>query len=246
MAVLFIADLHLDPARPALTRLLLEFFAGDARRGDSLYILGDLFEAWVGDDDDAPLAAAVTAALRRLVAGGVPVQVQHGNRDFLIGEGFAAATGCSLLPEHVVIHLDGVPTLLMHGDLLCTGDTEYLAFRARVTRPEWKAAMLGRSLAERRAIAANLRAESQAATTAKDYAAMDAAPDAVLAALREHGARRLIHGHTHRPGIHPLPEIAPDAERIVLGDWRDDRGSVLVCDADGCRLRDVVSGGRIV
>ena len=234
MTTLFIADLHLDPARPAIIGRFLEFLEREARGAEALYILGDLFEAWIGDDDDDPRVATVLAALRQLTQSGVPVFVQHGNRDFLMGAGFEAASGCRLLPEQTVIRLHGEPVLLMHGDTLCTADTAYLAFRAQMRNPAVQQGLLAKPLAERRTMAAHLRTESQAATGAKTEAIMDVTPEEVVRVMSEHGVRRLIHGHTHRPGFYDVPQLGPDARRIVLGDWYE-QGSVLVCEPSGCR-----------
>lgn len=238
MTTLFISDLHLDPERPEITRLFLDFLAGEARRAEALYILGDLFEAWIGDDDDDPHHARVTAGLRALAEAGVPVRVMHGNRDFLLGADFAARSACRLLPEHELIELYGEPTLLLHGDTLCTDDTAYQQFRAQVRSPAWQQAFLAKPLAERRAFAAQARRESRLAQSRLDQAIMDVNPEAVKKVMREHGVRRLIHGHTHRPAVHEFELDGAPATRIVLGDWYE-QGSVLRCDADGCRLESL-------
>ena len=234
MATLFVSDLHLDPARPAITALFLDFLARQAGRADACYILGDLFEAWIGDDDDAELGRAVAGALRALADSGVPVHFLHGNRDFLIGERFAAA-GVRLLPESEAIDLYGEPVLLLHGDTLCTDDTDYQAFRAQVRDPAWQARLLELPLAQRRALAGQLRETSQQATQLKETAITDVNLEAVDGALRARGIRRMIHGHTHRPAIHEWMLDGQPARRAVLGDWYD-RGSVLRCDVTGWRL----------
>ncbi len=235
MATLFVSDLHLDPARPAITALFLDFLARQAGRADACYILGDLFEAWVGDDDDAELGRAVAGALRALADSGVPVHFLHGNRDFLIGERFAAAAGVRLLPESEAIDLYGEPVLLLHGDTLCTDDADYQAFRAQVRDPAWQARLLELPLAQRRALAGQLRETSQQATQLKETAITDVNLEAVDGALRARGIRRMIHGHTHRPAIHEWMLDGQPARRAVLGDWYD-RGSVLRCDVTGWRL----------
>lgn len=240
MSTLFIADLHLDPARPEIIATFERFLGREAASAEALYILGDLFEAWIGDDDDDPQVRAVLAALRRLTVQGVPVLVVHGNRDFLMGSVFEAATGCRLLPEASVIDLYGEPVLIMHGDTLCTADTAYLAFRTQMRNPAVQQGLLAKPLAERRAMAAHLRMESQAANQAKAEAIMDVTPEEVARVMSEHGVRRLIHGHTHRPGFYPVPALGADAERIVLGDWYE-QGSVLICDPHGCRLETLPS-----
>ncbi len=235
MATLFVSDLHLDPARPAITALFLDFLARQAGRADACYILGDLFEAWIGDDDDAELGRTVAGALRALADSGVPVHFLHGNRDFLIGERFAAAAGVRLLPESEAIDLYGEPVLLLHGDTLCTDDADYQAFRAQVRDPAWQARLLELPLAQRRALAGQLRETSQQATQLKETAITDVNLEAVDGALRARGIRRMIHGHTHRPAIHEWMLDGQPARRAVLGDWYD-RGSVLRCDVTGWRL----------
>ena len=240
MTTLFVSDLHLDPARPEITALFLRFLRSEAVDADALYILGDLFEAWVGDDVGGEPAQSVRAALRALVDAGVPVFFQRGNRDFLAGARFASDTGARLLPDPAVVNLYGEPTLLMHGDLLCTGDAAYQAFRAQVRAPQWRQQFLAQPLAAREAFAAKARAASK--EHQKDVGsggAMDAitdvAPDAVAQTLTRYGVRRLIHGHTHRPAIHALDAGGRLARRIVLGDWYE-QGSVLRVDPDGIEL----------
>lgn len=235
-ATAFISDLHLDPERPAITELFLDFLAGPVRSGDALYILGDLFEAWVGDDDDAPALQPVLEGLAACTNAGLPVFVMTGNRDFLLGEGFAARTGCRLLPDPSVVDLYGEPTLLMHGDALCTDDLEYQQFRHLVRDAGWQRQFLAKPLVERRRMAAGLRETSRQRTARKALEIMDVNQDAVLSALHEHRVRRLIHGHTHRPATHELTVDGTAATRIVLGDWYE-QGSVLWCDPTGCRLQ---------
>ena len=242
MATLFVSDLHLDPARPAITALFLDFLARQAGRADACYILGDLFEAWIGDDDDAELGRTVAGALRALADSGVPVHFLHGNRDFLIGERFAAAAGVRLLPESEAINLYGEPVLLLHGDTLCTDDADYQAFRAQVRDPAWQARLLELPLAQRRALAGQLRETSQQATQLKETAITDVNLEAVDGALRARGIRRMIHGHTHRPAIHEWMLDGQPARRAVLGDWYD-RGSVLRCDASGWCLEPLLLPG---
>ena len=237
--ILFISDLHLDARRPAITTLFLEFLAGlDPRHCASLYILGDLFEAWIGDDNDDPHDAAVIAALRATTLRGIPVWIMHGNRDFLLGERFGQVTGCTLLADPVRIELGGEATLLMHGDTLCTDDHEYQQFRDMVRNPDWQRQFLAKPLAERRAIAANLRETSRQRTGEKAAEIMDVNPQAVLDTLRAHGVRRLIHGHTHRPAVHALELDGRPAQRIVLGDWYT-QGSVLYAENGSLRLESL-------
>lgn len=238
MSTLFVSDLHLDPVRPRITELFLEFLGGDARGAEALYILGDLFEAWIGDDDPARHHRQVAAALARLAGRGVPVYFLVGNRDFLLGEGFARSAGMTLLSEPLRLDLYGVPTLLLHGDVLCTDDRDYQAFRTMVRDPAWQRDFLARPLAERRALALQARGESRARSADKPPEIMDVNPDAVNAAFRRHGVARIIHGHTHRPALHRLELDGVPCERIVLGDWYE-QGSLLRVDERGPRLQNL-------
>jgi len=239
MSTLFISDLHLSAERPAINALFLEFLRGRARSAEALYILGDLFEYWIGDDvAGQPEYRPLIAGLRELTAAGVPVYVMHGNRDFLLGAGFEQATGCTLIPDPSEISLYGEKTLLMHGDSLCTDDVAYLKFRAMVRNPDWVKMFLGKTIAERIAIVRDYREISKAATATKKPEIMDVNAGAVEAALRQHGVRHLIHGHTHRPAQHQLAQDGQNARRTVLGDWYD-QGSVLCCDAGGCTLESL-------
>ena len=239
MTTRFISDLHLSAERPDITALFKRFLEQEARYSDALYILGDLFDAWIGDDDLNPFHEEVIAALRKLTSQGVPVYFIAGNRDFLIGSRFAAATGITLLPESKVVDLYGVPTLIMHGDTLCTLDTSYLRFR-KIIRNRFLLTLLTRlPLSWRRAIAKGLRggSKSHQAHSENQLTIMDATSEGVEAALQAHGVTRLIHGHTHRPAIHHH-QVAGlgEAERIVLGDWYE-QGSILDVTADGFALR---------
>ena len=240
MASLFVSDLHLDASRPRITALFLDFLRGEAREAEALYILGDLFEAWVGDDADDALADTVRTGLRELVDAGVPVWAMRGNRDFLLGPRFADETGVRLLPDPCVVVLDGEPTLLMHGDLLCTDDAAYQAFRQQVREPAWVEAFLAQPLVARRAFAEQARAasgEHQSALQAQGTleSITDANQSAVAATMARFGVRRLIHGHTHRPALHALDLAGRRGQRIVLGDWYE-QGSVLRVDRDGVAL----------
>jgi UDP-2,3-diacylglucosamine hydrolase len=232
---LFISDLHLSGERPRIVELFLRFLREEATDAEALYILGDLFEVWLGDDAVFPDIKPVMETLANLNRGGVPVYVMAGNRDFLMGAGFEAISGCTLLQDPTVIDLYGTPTLLMHGDTLCTDDVEYQRFRAQVRDPRWQAAILAKSVEERIAYAKQMRAQSQAAMQGKSEEIMDVNAQAVEQTLREHNVTRLIHGHTHRPAIHQLEIDGRPATRVVLGDWYD-RSSVLRCDGEGCRL----------
>ncbi|MGD8619099.1 MAG: UDP-2,3-diacylglucosamine diphosphatase [Gammaproteobacteria bacterium] len=235
---LFVSDLHLDPERPAVTASFLGFLATRAREADAVYILGDLFEAWIGDDDETPLNLEVIQGIRACVAAGTPVFVMHGNRDFLLGDRFATLSRCILLPDPARIDLYGIPTLLMHGDLLCTDDTEYLAFRDRVRDSGWQSELLAKPLAVRREMAAEMRRNSREKTAGKPESIMDVNPTAVRDTMMQHAVLQLIHGHTHRPGVHTLQIAGQPARRYVLGDWYD-QGSMLECDRDGCRLQEL-------
>jgi len=235
---LFISDLHLDPERPAVTALFLEFLATRGRQADAVYILGDLFEAWIGDDDETPLNLEVINGIRACVDAGTPVFVMHGNRDFLLGERFAMLSRCTLLLDPACIDLHGIPTLLMHGDLLCTDDTEYLAFREMVRDSVWQSELLAQPLAVRREMAEEMRRNSREANAGKPESIMDVNPAAVLDAMTRHAVLQLIHGHTHRPGVHALHIAGQPARRYVLGDWYD-QGSMLECTRDGCRLQEL-------
>lgn len=237
MATLFISDLHLDPERPVITTLFCRFLDGEARAAEALYILGDLFESWVGDDDPSEAGARVAGHLRALADSGVPVRFIRGNRDFLLGEAYAQRTGMMILPDPAVVMLHGEPTLLLHGDLLCTDDSEYQQFRARTRDPRWQAQFLAQPLPARLAFAAQARAASQArhgelAAAGMAEAIGDATPATVQAWFNRFGIRRMIHGHTHRPAIH---DEGRGNSRIVLGDWYE-QGSVLRVDAAGARL----------
>ncbi|HEX7915969.1 UDP-2,3-diacylglucosamine diphosphatase [Rudaea sp.] len=231
MTTLFISDLHLDPQRPHIVDLYTELLAGEARRANALYILGDLFESWIGDDDDAALAARVAEATRALRDSGVPVWFMHGNRDFLLGADYAARAGMTVLADPSVIELGGERVLLMHGDTLCTDDVEYLKFRALVRDPRWQAQFLAKPLAERRAFAAQARGESRKHTSAAKPEIMDVNQEAVAAAMRAHGVHKLIHGHTHRPATHHFDLDGRLAERVVLGDWYEQDSVVRIDQA---------------
>jgi UDP-2,3-diacylglucosamine hydrolase len=240
MTTLFVSDLHLHASRPQISALFLEFLKDEAVHAEGLYILGDLFEAWLGDDADDSLAQAVRGALSHLRGAGVPVYVMRGNRDFLFGPRFADDSGAMLLPDPCVLPLYGQPTLLMHGDLLCTDDRDYLAFRAQVREPAWQADFLSHPLAERAQFAARARAASSGRQEGlKQSGALEAITDAnaeaVIATMARYGVRRMIHGHTHRPAIHSLMVGGLPAQRIVLGDWYE-QGSVLRASRDGFAL----------
>jgi UDP-2,3-diacylglucosamine hydrolase len=219
VTALFISDLHLTAGDSEATRRFVEFMDGPAREARELYILGDLFEAWIGDDDDDPRLVPIVAALRRLTDAGVACAIMHGNRDFLLGPRFCEATGTRLLGDYERIVLFGRPVLLTHGDLLCTDDTRYLQLRNELRSAEWQRAFLARPLAERRQIASDLRALSAAEIAAKDEYIMDVNRQAVERTMRAHDVTLLLHGHTHRPAVHRFELDGREAERIVLGAW---------------------------
>ena len=229
---LFIADLHLCQEEPAITAGFLHFLQREAPHCDALYILGDLFEAWIGDDDPNPLHQQIARALRALP---VPVYFIHGNRDFLIGQRFARASGMTLLPEEQVLTLYGHRLLIMHGDTLCTDDAGYLRFRAKVHNPWIQRLFLALPLWIRKRIAARMRADSKQANQHKSQTIMDVNQDAVAAAMLRQQVPLLIHGHTHRPAIHTLSLQGEMAQRAVLGAWHS-RGSMIQLDASGIQL----------
>ena len=235
MAVLFISDLHLDAGDLRSVRRFTDFIERDALSAERLYILGDLFEAWIGDDDDDARLAPIVTALARLTRSGVPCAVMHGNRDFLLGGGFCAATGCTLLGDYARVDMFGRPLLLTHGDLLCTDDTRYLTLRAQLRNPTWQRDFLAKSLAERRKIAADLRQMSATEIAAKSDDIMDVNQATVERTMREHGVALLLHGHTHRPAIHDFALDGRPAQRIVLGAWYE-TASIVRWTADGFRL----------
>lgn len=233
---LFASDLHLAPDRPEGVARFHRFIEGDAAAAGALYLLGDIFEAWVGDDDLAsPFNADIVAALRRLSDHGVRVCFLPGNRDFLVGSAFARAAGLTLLDDPTRIDLFGVPTLLTHGDALCTDDIAYQAFRRQCRDPAWQRAALARPLAERHALARAMRAQSERIKADNTPEIMDVNADAVARALRDHDVRRMIHGHTHRPARHTPVVDGQTRERWVLPSWYEG-GGYLRCDEGGCEL----------
>jgi UDP-2,3-diacylglucosamine hydrolase len=217
---LFVSDLHLSEDRPEANERFIAFAEETAADAGALYVLGDLFEYWIGDDDLAePFNAVMAGFFSRLVRGGVQVFVMHGNRDFLMGERFCRETGARLLADPTLVDLDGVKTLLMHGDTLCTDDADYQQWRRTARSEAWQRDFLSRPLPERRSAVGGLREKSREVIRAKPAEIMDVNEDAVREALRRHGATRLIHGHTHRPGSHRLEVEGRACERWVLPDW---------------------------
>ncbi|PHZ93755.1 UDP-2,3-diacylglucosamine diphosphatase [Klebsiella variicola] len=232
MATLFIADLHLQTEEPAITAGFLRFLQGEARQADALYILGDLFEAWIGDDDPNPLHQQIASAIKAVVDAGVPCYFIHGNRDFLVGQRFARQSGMLLLAEEERLDLYGREVLIMHGDTLCTDDPGYLAFRAKVHTPWIQRLFLALPLLIRRRIAARMRADSKAANSSKSMDIMDVNPQAVVDVMERHHVQWLIHGHTHRPAVHELQANGQSAWRVVLGAWHSEGSMVKVTPDD--------------
>jgi UDP-2,3-diacylglucosamine hydrolase len=231
---LFASDLHLDSEAPWAIDAFLKFLGGEARSAEALYLLGDLFEVWVGDDDDDPDNARACDGLAALSASGVAVYAVHGNRDFLLGAPFEARTGVKLLPDPVKLDLYGVPTLLSHGDVFCVDDGSYQQLRSIVRRPAWQRRFLSLPLAARRELASVARAGSKAHTGRTIPTIMDVNADAVTRAMQATGTTRLIHGHTHRPDVHELSVDGRRAERVVLAPWYE-AASCLSVSADGLR-----------
>ena len=231
---LFISDLHLAPERPEITQAFFRFLDTTAKGADALYILGDFFNAWLGDDDDTPEFAEVKTKLAAF-SQQTPTFFMHGNRDFLIAQTFAKATGVTLLDEPTVIDINNTPTLLIHGDSLCTQDQEYMAFRQMVRSREWQQMVLANPLDERKALAKQLRDTSQSMNSLKADDIMDVTPEEVVKLMAEHNVTRLIHGHTHRPARHNLVVNKKAAERIVLGDW-EQQAWYIVADNDTLEL----------
>jgi UDP-2,3-diacylglucosamine hydrolase len=236
MPHLFVSDVHLgEDSAPAIEQFL-EFLSARAARAEALYILGDLFESWVGDDDRSEAARRVCPALKGLTAGGVPCFVLHGNRDFLLGSGFCERSGCRLLADPVVAELDGERVLLTHGDALCTDDHAYQELRSMVRRADWQRRFLALPLAHREALAGEVRAGSQRHTARTVPTIMDVNAHTVATAMRAAAVRRMIHGHTHRPDVHDFSFDGAAAQRIVLGAWYE-QGSYLSYEGGNYQLR---------
>jgi UDP-2,3-diacylglucosamine hydrolase len=235
VATLFISDLHIDASRPAIVRQFLDFLEHEAARAEALYILGDLFESWIGDDAADSAQIAAISGIRALTSSGVSCFVMHGNRDFLLSERFCRDSGAEILSDPVVVTLYGERILVMHGDALCTDDNAYQRLRATVRDADWQERFLKLPVKARRALAGAARAGSQAHTQGLDYAITDVNGQSVAAALRGSGMATLLHGHTHRPAIHAFEVDGRPCTRIVLGDWYE-HGSVLRWDEKGPEL----------
>ena len=240
MTTLFVSDIHLSTARPEIVAVFIEFLRGPARKAEALYILGDCFDRYLGDDDDTPPHREVISALADLTRAAGPVFVLHGNHDFLLGPSFERATGCKLLDDHKVIDLYGTKVLIAHGDTLCTDDIDYQEFRRFARDPGNQQAFLKLPLAARAIQAEKYRARSQEQTRLKPEEIMDVNPGTVVETMRSHNVLHLIHGHTHRPKVHDVDVHGSPGKRIVLGDWYE-QDSVLVWDRSGYRLGRIES-----
>lgn len=238
MTTLFISDLHLSSAQPEIGHQLCAFLRNEARNVNALYILGDLFEAWIGDDDPDPHYARIQLALKEYHQANPNTHCwfMHGNRDFLVGQGFATHTGFSLLPDPVVHEIEGQHVLLSHGDQYCTDDAQYMAVRKQVRDPAWQAHVLALPVAARQQMATEARAESTTSNAGKSIDIMDVNQQSIVDAVSDAGVAYMLHGHTHRPAIHEIKlSNGTTATRIVLGDWYE-QGSVGVWDETGVRL----------
>lgn len=230
--ILLISDLHLEQERPDISRAFLRFLETRAPQAQALYILGDFFEVWIGDDAISPFQHSIAQALRRLNERGTRVYLMHGNRDFMIGKAFCREAGCTLLPDPSVIELNGERVLLMHGDSLCTQDVGYMKLRRWLRNPLSLFILRHLPLSTRQKLARKLRNESRTQTRMKASDIVDVTPDEVLRIMQLYKVRTLIHGHTHRPATHQLTLDGEAATRIVLGDW-DKQGWALQVDATG-------------
>jgi UDP-2,3-diacylglucosamine hydrolase len=237
--IVFISDLHISLEKPDITQRFIYFLQQRAQQAAAVYILGDLFDAWVGDDDPMPPNNKIKIQLRQLTESGTAVYLQTGNRDFLLGHKFCAETGIQLLPDYAVIDLFGVPTLLTHGDLLCTDDLPYQAFRLKSHTPEWRNYVLSKPLLLRLLMARWYRLRSFFHKRKKSQEIMDVNQDTVIRVMSEHHCLRLIHGHTHRPAIHDLEVAGNPAQRFVLSAWGRDMGTLLSWDASGYRIENI-------
>ena len=237
--ILFISDLHLALDKPEIIRRFLAFLQNRAPKAAAVYILGDLFDAWIGDDDPTPPNSKIRKQLKQLTASGTPVYLQPGNRDFLLGKQFCKDTGVILLDDYVVIDVYGTATLLTHGDLLCTDDLAYQAFRVKSHTPEWRQSVLSKPLLLRLLAARWYRLRSYFHKRKKSQAIMDVNQDTVIQVMQEHNSLRLIHGHTHRPGVHDFAISGQPAQRFVLAAWSKDAGEVLCWSSEGYRIENI-------
>jgi UDP-2,3-diacylglucosamine hydrolase len=235
MTTLFISDLHLEAERPDISKQFLHFLQTEASEAEELYILGDLFEAWVGDDDPNTHYFTIKRALRRVVDGGIPVYFMHGNRDFMIGREFANETGVKILKDPCKVVMYGEQVLLSHGDVLCTDDVQYQQIRKMTRDPDWQAKIRARPLKDRLRMAEEARRQSLEATINKSMQIMDVNQDAVKKVIKDFSVGVLLHGHTHRPAVHDVDIDGRKAKRIVLGDWYT-QGSVVRWGRRGPKL----------
>lgn len=240
MATHLLADVHLTGADDPNAARLIAYLDGPARAAEAVYVLGDLFDVWIGDDGSLPIHATVVERFAALARSNVAVYFMRGNRDFAVGDGFVAASRMQILDDPIAVDLHGTPTLLSHGDVLCTDDTAHQAFRAKYTDPRWRARMLKLPLWLRRQLARRARRRSTAGKTAKPMQLMDTNPRAVRETMAHYGVRRLIHGHTHRPARHTLEVDGEHAERIVLADWRPDQVEIQIASEDGVHARSLL------
>jgi UDP-2,3-diacylglucosamine hydrolase len=237
--ILFISDLHLALEKPEITQRFLTFLKNHAAKAEAVYILGDLFDAWVGDDDPTPPNNKIRQQLRQLTDSGTQVYLQPGNRDFLLGRKFCQDTGVRLLDDYVVIDLYGTPTLLTHGDLLCTDDLPYQAFRAKSHTPEWRHTVLAKPLLVRLLVARWYRFRSYFHKRKKSLEIMDVNQETVIRVMRDHGCLRLIHGHTHRPAVHHFEVNGRPARRYVLAAWERGAAEMLCWNRNGYRIENI-------
>jgi UDP-2,3-diacylglucosamine hydrolase len=238
--ILFISDLHLSPRSPGATALFLRFLAGRARQAEALYILGDLFEVWVGDDIDDPYHTSIIAALRAASDAGLKIHLMHGNRDFALGQAFATAAGASLLPDPYDLALPEWSFVLSHGDALCLDDPEYLAYRAKVRDPAWQQQMLAKPRFVRRLLGRYIRWRSARRKRSQGYVYADLSPAATDDFIRDHGYATFIHGHTHQAATHDHMVDGIHVERWVLADWHEDRGECLVWDGEVLKREAII------
>ncbi|MFV0575106.1 MAG: UDP-2,3-diacylglucosamine diphosphatase [Vibrio sp.] len=237
MTTLFIADLHLSPLRPDITDCFLRFMQEEATQAQALYVLGDLFEFWIGDDDDSPFIVTIKNAFQQLTQSGVKCFFIQGNRDFLLGKRFCKETGITLLPDTAVIDLYGTPTLILHGDTLCTKDEKYQEFRKTVHQPWLQTLFNLIPLFIRKKIVQRVQNKIRLQKHQKQMDIMDVTPEEVVSELENNQVQQMIHGHTHRPNIHQHQTKLGVATRTVLGDWYE-QGSILVCTENGCELQN--------
>ena len=240
---LLVSDLHLESSRPDITSSFFSFLQSVRGQCDALYILGDLFELWIGDDEESHLSSSVANELSLLQSSGTPIYLMHGNRDFLIGSDFSTQCGAQLIEEPYILELGSQRIVLLHGDVLCSGDTDYMEFRAMVRQQAWQSEFRSRSLEDRQAFAAHAREQSQYATSTKSSEIMDVSPDEVTRLLQKLQLISMIHGHTHRPAVHTLDLPDPiqgvtQAKRVVLGDW-DKQGWCGVVTDSGITLEQL-------